>query len=130
MRKTLLTLAVLAAQPALAVSPAKPEFQCRFDTECADTECSDSGYTASLYLSAARPVASGATIITGNIADASETVALSGMITLGIKRLFNIESDAGARLLTIWPDGTARYVTHIADPAMAVSYLGRCEETK
>ena len=130
MRKTFLALAIIAAQPALAVSPAKPEFSCKFETECADSDCSDSGYSASLYLSATRPVASGATVITARLADASETVALSGMIVDGTKRLFNIESDAGARLLTIWPDGAARYVTHIADPAMAVSYLGRCEETK
>ena len=130
MRKTLLTLAILAAQPALAASPAKPEFWCSFDAECADAECSDSGYAASLSLSATRPVASAATVITGHLADPSETVALSGLIVDGTKRLFNIESDAGALLLTIWPDGTARYATHIADPAMAVSYLGRCEESK
>ncbi|MDB6180177.1 hypothetical protein [Paracoccus fistulariae] len=123
-------LALLAALPASANSPRMPVLNCVFATECLDNECADSGYSAQLRLRNARPVDSQMTLISAEFEDASETVPLQGMILSGNKRLFNTESATGTRLLTISPDGTARYTTHIAEPLMAMTYLGQCEEDR
>lgn len=130
MRKIPLMLALLCAPTALfATSPKPPVLSCSFETECIDGACETSGYTAAVTLGKAQRIDDHTTMIGGLLEDDAETVALSGLILDGQKRLFSIDNPAGARLLTIWADGSARYVTHITDPAMAVSYLGRCEET-
>lgn len=125
-----LLLATLAAMPAIAASPRLPSLTCSFETECTDNDCADSSYSATVQMKAARPVDSHLTMMSAQFQDASETIDMQGVIIDGHKRMFNMDSDAGARLLTVDGDGTARYTTHIAEPLMAMTYLGQCEEDR
>ena len=126
-------LALAAALPALmapvAASAQAADWSCTFKTECLDDECAASGYEAQLAL---MPVSidAGEATLQARLSDESEAVPMAGMDQNGLMRMFNLESVAGARLLTIWPDGTARYTTHIAGPAASMTYAGRCEEAK
>lgn len=100
---------------------------CSFQTECLDDECAESGYQAELALTPSS-IDAGIAKVTGKLTDDAETVPLAGTDQNGLLRLSNIENATGARLLTIGADGTARYTTHIPDPVMAMTYLGRCED--
>ncbi|WP_187793550.1 hypothetical protein [Paracoccus amoyensis] len=103
---------------------------CNFETECTDSDCADSSYSATVQMTAARPVDSHLTIMSAVFSDVSETYEMQGKIVDGNRRMFNMDSTAGARLLTIAADGTARYTNHIAEPLMAMTYLGQCKEDR
>jgi hypothetical protein len=123
-------LALLAAlAPAAASAQQLPGMTCTFPSECLDDDCSPSGYEADLRL---KPLGidAGVATLTATIEDLSERVELQGKDQNGLMRLYDIDSANGARLLTVWPDGTARYTTHIADPASSITYVGRCEENR
>ena len=121
--------ALLALLLPAAASAQAAEWTCSFKTECLDEDCAASGYKARLALT---PVSidAGVATLQASLSDDSEAVPMAGMDQNGLMRMFNLESAAGARLLTIWPDGTARYTTHIAGPAASMTYAGRCEEAK
>lgn len=122
-------LAMQALAPAGAMAQQLPGVACTFLSECMDDECSPSGYEADLRL---KPLGidAGVATLTAMLEDPSESVELAGTDQNGLMRLANIDSAQGSRLLTVWPDGTARYTTHIADPASSVTYVGRCEENR
>ena len=128
MRPSLPILGLALLAPALAHAQAA-EWTCTFKTECRDDECATSGYEAALALTP-MSIDAGVATLQATLSDDAETLTMAGMDQNGLQRLFNIESAAGSRLLTISPDGKARYTTHIADPAAAVTYIGRCEEAK
>ncbi|AUH34366.1 hypothetical protein [Paracoccus tegillarcae] len=119
--------AALCSLMPLGVLAQEASWHCSFDNECLDQECAPSGYEASLVLLASS-IDAGIATLSGRLEDSAENLPLAGMDQNGLVRLFNIENATGARLLTLSPDGTARYTTHIADPAMVMTYLGRCEE--
>ena len=102
---------------------------CTFITICKDDVCTGVTYEATLTL---MPMAldAGVTTLRASFDDSTESFKLAGTDQNGLQRLSNIDGATGARLLTIWPDRAARYTTHIADPAMSMTYMGRCEETE
>lgn len=118
--------ALLALLPAAAAAQ-EAGWTCTFATECLDDQCSPSGYEASLAVTPTS-IDAGIAQVTARLEDPSETFPLAGTDQNGLLRLSNIDNATGARLITVTPDGTARYTIHIADPAMAMTYLGRCEE--
>ncbi|MFV0299379.1 MAG: hypothetical protein ACK5IP_00565 [Paracoccus sp. (in: a-proteobacteria)] len=121
---------LLLLTPGLALAAAEDAtLNCRFAQECLDEECAPSDYEADLVLTP-MTIDAGVATLSATFEDPSESFKLAGMDQNGLMRLFNLESAAGARLLTIWPDGTARYTTHIADPASSITYGGRCEEPR
>lgn len=122
------TLAAIALAPAAAVAQ-EASWNCNFQSECLDDQCATSGYEASLVLLTSS-IDAGIATVNGRLEDSAENLPLAGIDQNGLIRLFNIESATGARLLTVTPDGTARYTTHIADPIMSMTYLGRCEEAE
>lgn len=125
-----LLLTTLAAMPAVAASPKLPSMTCNFETECTDSDCADSSYSATVQMKAARPVDSHLTMMSAVFSDPSESYEMQGMIVDGNRRMFNMDSETGARLLTVAADGSARYTNHIAEPLMAMTYLGQCEEDR
>ncbi|TRW97640.1 hypothetical protein FNJ84_09085 [Paracoccus sp. M683] len=120
--------AILTLMPLVALAQ-EASWNCKFQTECLDNECAGSAYETSLVLLTSS-IDAGIATVGGRLEDSAESLPMAGMDQNGLIRLFNIESATGARLLTLAPDGTARYTTHIADPIMSMTYLGRCEEAK
>lgn len=108
----MLPAVLLSTLPAMA---AATEWSCLFQTECVDGDCAGSGYEASVTL--------GPDGTTATLSDPSEDVSLTGSATGAAVSLA-----APNRLLTVDAAGDARYTTHFDDPAMAITYLGRCEE--
>lgn len=119
-------VALMMALPAPGLAG---DWSCHFATECYDADCAESGYTASIRVNEAGTEADGADL-TATLEDDAESYPLTGNLVSGAWRLASLDNATGARLLTIWPDGTAHYVTHITDPAMAISYAGTCEEVR
>lgn len=129
MKPSLTALTLLTVLAPAAASAAASGITCRFSMECLDDDCAPTRYEADLELT---PMAidAGVAKLVATFEDDSETIKLAGMDQNGLQRLYNLDSAAGARLLTVWPDGVARYTTHIADPASSITYVGRCEEPR
>ena len=109
-------MVLLAAAPALALDTA-----CRFTVECYEAEaCDAADFTLRL-----RP------------GDAPDTVRLGGPVDEFTGAVNEAESGArvviarspsSVQLLTLGPDGTARYTLHLTDGPAIVSYHGTCED--
>ncbi|MFD1797536.1 hypothetical protein FQV27_11745 [Paracoccus aurantiacus] len=102
------------------------DMACTFETECNDAECASSGYQGRLTI-----ISDGAGLAEGEWADPSETISLSAIVTNGTVLASSSGSETGKqRLLTVLPDGKARFTTHLTDPIMAITYIGSCEVAK
>ena len=96
---------------------------CTFQTECMDTECSASGYEGWMTV-----MSDGAGMAEVEWDDPSESVAMSAVTDGGILLASSTGTEAGRqRMLTVLPDGQARFTTHLTDPPMAITYLGECK---
>ena len=99
-------------------------YACRFMTGCIDADCSASDYEGRLTV-----ISDGAGLAEAEWADNSETVALSAVVSddIVLARADDI-SGAKQRLLTVLPDGGARFTTHASGPLSAITYLGTCKK--
>lgn len=101
-------------------------FDCAFTTECIDSECQDSSYAGSL--------SANATTHSGHWTDSAETIDLAVAEQDGVTMASEpMAQGRTQRILTIMPEGAARYTVHVTDPAigaapLALTYLGQCRE--
>ncbi|MDO5620377.1 MAG: hypothetical protein Q4G24_02780 [Paracoccus sp. (in: a-proteobacteria)] len=117
MRFLFLTTSLLLPLPALA-----GEWACHFQTECQDLECEGTAYDAEISVSSDNSPA------IATLTDPVETVEMTSE-TADLDRLRGTYA-AADRLLTVDAGGEARYTVHFATQAMAITYLGRCEEIR
>ena len=102
------------------------DMACHFQTECVDAECAASGYQGRLTVTS-----DGAGLAEAGWEDPSESVALSAIVNDGtILASADGGEDGRLRILTVLPDGAARFTTHQTDPISAITYIGSCEVAK
>ena len=111
------------------------ELDCVFATECLEGEdCIESGYA--LRVAPMAPPADAdartrtmAALMATVEDDTGEVIVSAWTGLLAGARGWSWESAAGFHLLSLAPDGTARYAVHMPRAETAIRYLGRCEET-
>jgi len=95
---------------------------CHFVTECIESEaCADSDYDFEVSWKSERHEV--ITVITPSETTGGRIERREGDATTVVA-----EGDNAMHLLTVSPDGEARYSVHIFDGPMSISSLGRCEE--
>jgi len=94
---------------------------CRFGTECVEAEpCADTAYTLR--------VVPGDGDMTATLEDQSGSVPASLGVTPDGATWALARGGGVLRLLSVAPDGAARYTLHFTAAPMVLSYLGRCED--
>lgn len=113
-------IAVLLLAPSLALASEDNYAQCRFDTECLEGEACDS---TDYQMTVIHNDTFGFIMqsVTGNI----EGFAFDNGAPDHVSTLLG-QTKTAAHLLTIQPDGVARYTVHTLGP-MAITYQGKCE---
>ncbi|WBU55454.1 hypothetical protein [Paracoccus sediminicola] len=102
---------------------ASARMECSFVSECIDDECAETEYGGTLTV-----ITDGAGLAEAEWSDVSETVALAAVVENGTTLASATETaPARQRLLTVLEDGTARFTTHLTDPAMSITYAGACQ---
>lgn len=100
--------------------------ECRFATECREDEpCAENGYGVTLNGDAGG-LDEGAMVVSVVMSSETGDTEIVGVRDAGAMSLSGGSFDA-RHLLTVAPDGTARYTVHYSDGPQVVSYLGRCE---
>ena len=117
MRAALLVLVLTAPVPALAL-----QATCRFETRCAQTApCVPDDLVLQL---ASGPMEMSALLIAPDETAIGEVgLAGNGAVQIAAR------GPSGVQLLTIAPDAVALYTRHLAEGPIAVTRLGRCEDT-
>jgi hypothetical protein len=140
MFKTLFTAAICAfASPAVAQSvltefdfadlPVRQSIAlaCQFSHECIDLDaCADTTFSGELTGAAGGAVAGDLAVGVTMQSDSGDQ-ELVGVLKDKSFKLMNIVGN-GAHLLTIAPDGSARYAVHFPDVPMAITYHGQCKD--
>lgn len=100
-------------------------FQCRFERECIEAEpCAESGFDPVIDAHAGGLDPEVLMVEAQMIGDGGNTFMM-GAQDHGRVSLMGGDFDA-RHLLTIAPDGAARYTVHLAEGPRVVSYLGTC----
>ncbi|PTV96919.1 hypothetical protein C8J27_10127 [Rhodobacter aestuarii] len=139
---------LLAALPLLLplqaqAAPQVQELSCAFTQECIDLQaCHDTGAVIQLIYNPGTDTAmipadptmvppDPFTVAVQEETDSFNAVPLTGGKLRGpMQGFIAFNNDAVQRLLTIAPDGTARYSVHKPLEAIAFYYQGTCEEVK
>ncbi|MBZ4022451.1 hypothetical protein CKO11_08270 [Rhodobacter sp. TJ_12] len=141
MKQLLATLPFLLPLPAQA-APQVQEFLCAFAQECTDlAPCQATSYGLSMIYNPGPDATFPAnptlvppdpfTVAVSDDTGSFNAVPLTGGTLYGpFQGFIAFRKDPWQRLLTIAPDGTARYSLHQPEAGMAVYYQGTCEEVK
>ncbi len=120
----LTTLALVAAQLATQTAAGERTMTCGFTRECPETAaCGATAYAITIEEKHA------AAQIFQIVTDA-ETMTGRGYALETGGFLFQGGNANGAHLLTVAPQGSARYSVHFFKEPMAISYHGRCGELR
>lgn len=122
---------LIAAIAVFAPSASLAEMTCTFPTECLEGEvCAESGYSLSVKtaltpgsLAQEGGLPTGDTIVTD-----TETFEISWAASRQGLAAFAATSSA-FQMLSVRPDGEARYSVHLPLSGLAIHYIGTCEGT-
>lgn len=112
--------AVLLMFPSLALATDDTYAQCQFNTECLEGEaCAATDYQMAIVHDDSFG------FIMQTVAENIKGVVFDNGAPNASSTLMG-QSETAAHLLTIQPDGAARYTVHMQGP-MLINYLGKCE---
>ena len=133
MKYLILPLALIGSATAaqtlsLETAPAQQTFEknCQMLSECYDTDgCADTTYSMKLEGRAGGLTADDM-VLAATLTDDSETIEMLGTLTSSATLLSDVGTNA-RRILTISPDGQARFTVHFIDGPVSITYAGICE---
>lgn len=95
-------------------------------SECYDTDgCADTTYGIKLEDRAGGLTADDM-VLAATLTDNSETIEMLGTLSSSATLLSDVGAN-GRRILTILPDGQARFTVHFIDGPVSITYAGICE---